>query len=739
MTLHHPAAGPPSLNRRRLLASAAALTLSGTGSGTGSALAAATQSAPLTLPPAPTTPRRPVRLERFGRVRVDDYAWLHEPEWFTKLLHPESLNPEIRGHVLAENAYCKGVMQPTLPLQDALFQEMKARSAASLDGAPEPDGLFLYYSRTEPGAQQARFLRRPITGGPEQVLMDADLEARGRAYFRLGSLKGPAHSPDHRFFAWAADTSGDEHFKLYVRDLATGALAFPPIENCYGEFVFSPDGRWIYWLLRDEHSLPTKVYRRSTSGGEDILVYEEHDPAYFISLSRTASNAYVLITVANEGASEIRLIPAANVEAAPKLVEPRTAGLVYELEHWNDHFVVRTNADGADDFKLMTAPQATPDRRHWREWIPHRAGRFITAMRAFRGQFARIEWIKASAVLIVRTPDGIDHTVATNEAAYSLTLDLDCAYDSATVRYCYQSPRTPPQWLGYNPVDGSRRLLQAETPAGVGPKAYVVRRLFATAADGVAIPISLLMRTDTPRDGSPPMMMFGYGSYGYSLEPEFSAPRLSLADRGWVVVIAHVRGGGEGGADWFKQVLSVHKKLTVTDFIACADYLVAEGYGRPGRIVAHSFSAGGILIGGVINLRPELWAGVIAQAPFVDVLNTMHDNNNPLVATAAPIWGDVSKPDQFDYIASYSPYDNVRPQAYPAVFATSGLLDDRVGYWEAAKWVAKLRAETTSGRPVMVDTNMVAGHQGDAGQLDVLRQTAMFYAFAIFAADKRWG
>jgi oligopeptidase B len=736
MTFHHVARPRVRLDRRALLFSTAAFALLGASGARSEAPAAGSR---LTLPPAPITPRRPLRIEQLGRVRVDDYAWLHNPEWFTRLLHPDSLDPEIRAHILAENAYCKAVMAPSLPLQEELFQEMRRRTATAAEAPPEPDGPFAYSMRTEAGAQQPRFLRRPTSGGAEQVLLDADLEARGRAYYRLGSLKSPAHSPNHQFFAWAADTSGDEHFKLYLRDVGVGGLVFPPIENCYGEFVFSPDSRWIYWLFRDNHSLPTKVFRRSTAGGEDILVYEEHDPAYFISLSRTASNAYVLITISNESGSEIRLIPAADPAAVPRVVEARAPGLTYELEHWNDHFVVRTNADGADDFKLMTAPEAAPERKNWREWIPHRAGRFITAMRAFKGQFARIEWVNASPVLIVRTPDDVDHAVATDEAAYSLTLDLDCAYPSTGVRYCYQSPRTPPQWLAYGVSDGSRRLLGAETPANVDPKVYVVRRLFARAADGTAIPISLLMRADTRQDGSAPMIMFGYGCYGFSLEPEFSAQKLSLADRGWVVVIAHVRGGGEGGADWFKQVLTVHKKLTITDFITCADYLVAEGYSRPGRIVAHSFSAGGILIGGSINLRPDLWAGVIAQVPFVDVLNTMHDHDNPLVATAVPIWGDVSKPEVFDYIASYSPYENVRPQPYPAVYATAGLLDDRVGYWESAKWVAKLRADTTSGRPVMVDTNMVAGHQGDAGQLDGLRQTAMFYAFAVFAAEKRWG
>ncbi len=686
-------------------------------------------------PVPPVTPKRPSRGEWFGRTFVDDYAWIRQPDWFNELHEPELLDPEIRAHLQAENAYCDAVLAPTDQLQAVMFDEMTRRSAGGGDTPARIDGSWAYSSRIEPGAKHPRLVRKPVDGGSEQLLLDAEAEADGKSYYRLSEFTLAHPSPDHRLFAWAADETGDQHFRVYVKDITTQTLAGTVIESCYGEFAFSPDSRWLYWVWRDAFSRPTKVFRRPAMGGEDVLIYEETDPGFFIALERLSSNAYVSIRVFNGETSEVWLIPASDPTAEPTLVEPRREGVFYELEHWNDHFVVRTNADGATDYKLMTADPAAPGAAGWREWVPHRPGRFVAQVRAFRDHFVRLEWVDANPTLIVSpASDAPDQTLVEAEPAYDLTLG-DQAYDTTTLRYTYQSPATPPRWIDYDMANGERTVVQSQVIDGFDASLYEVRRLSAPASDGESIPITVLMRRGTRLDGQAPLYLYAYGSYGYSVTPEFSAPNLSLVDRGWIAAIAHIRGGGEKGPAWYQQAQSTGKKVSITDFIASAEHLVAEGYTGEGRIVSHSLSAGGIVIGGSANLRPELWAGVINQVPFVDVLNSVHDTKNPLIPAAYAVWGDPADPAVFDYIASYSPYENIRSAPYPAALAIGGLLDNRVGYWESAKWVARLREMSTSGRPMLLRINMTAGHQGHAGLSDQLRQAAFFRAFAIWAAQ----
>ena len=687
------------------------------------------------LPKPPITPKRPTRITRFGHTLVDDYAWLQPPHWFDELAHPERLDPAIRAHLVAEDRYCDAVMRPSDGLQAELLAEMTTRSAG---------GAWSYWSEMPPGSLYPLFLRRPRNGGPAQVLADFDLIARGHRYFRLSSLKAPTHSPDGTLFAWSVDETGDEMFHLYVRDLATGKLVGPPVTHCFGDWMFSPDSQWLFWLLRDEHSRPTKVYRRPARGGTDTLVYEEHDPAFFIHLSRAASNGFLFINVLNESSTETWLIPGGEPTAAPRITQPRRAGLHYDLEHWythggRDHFVVRTDAGGAVDFKLMLADGDNLSERGWRSWITPPLGQTITTIRAFRDYLARVEWIDANPVLIVvGRKSGQPLRIGCEDVAYALDLDMLSEYAAPRLRFSCQSPRRPVEWWSVDMRDGQRTLLSRQEVPGFKPDNYVVRRLNARAADGAEVPISLLMRRGAAADGAAPCILFGYGAYGFSLAPNFSASRLSLADRGWIVAIAHVRGGAERGMGWYTQTLRIGKSKTITDFVACAEHLVEGGYTRAGRIVGHSYSAGGILIGGAINLRPHLFGGAIGEVPFVDVLHTMLDATNPLVASALPIWGDPSKPASFDAMLSYDSYENVSARPYPAVLATAGLLDDRVGFWEPAKWVAKLRERSTSGKPMMLHTNMHAGHQGNADLSHVLRQEALFWAFAIEAVSGRW-
>ncbi len=734
----------PSLGTWPIFGRRAALTGSVSLLAFGAAAAPAAPSSCASLPPPPVTPKHPVRTTRFGHTLVDDFAWLHPPHWFSELQHPERLDSAIRMHLLRENLYCDTVMRPTNALQAKLMREIAARSPGNADPPPQPDGAWSYWSEMPPGNQFPSFLRRPRDGGPAQLLADFDQIARGQRYFRLSSLSGPTHSPDGKLFAWAVDETGDEMFRLYVRDLATGKLVGPPVEHCFGDWVFSPDSQWLFWLLRDEQSHPTKVLRRPAYGGADTLIYQEHDPAFFITLARAASNGFLFINVLNASATETWLIPGADPTAAPRITQPRRDGLHYDLEHWytqdgRDQFVVRTDANGAVDFKLMLADGTDLSERGWRPWITPPPGRAITAIRAFRDDLARVEWIDANPWLVTVGRDGGQtRRVGCEDAAYGLELDMLSEYDSALVRFSCQSPRRPITWWTIDMRSGRRALLGQQKVPGFNPRNYEVRRLEARAPDGASVPISLLMRGSTALDGNAPCILFGYGAYGFTLIPEFSVSRLSLADRGWIVAIAHVRGGGERGMGWFEQTLKAGKKKTITDYIACAEHLAGSGYTRAGRIVGHSFSAGGILIGGAINLRPELFGGAIGEVPFVDVLNTMLDATNPLVASALPIWGNPSEPAMFEAILSYDPYQNVSPRRYPAVLATAGLLDDRVGFWEPAKWIAKLRQFSTSGKPVMLRTDMYAGHQGRAGLDRELCRDALFWAFAILAVSGRW-
>jgi oligopeptidase B len=692
----------------------------------------------------PVAPKQPLRIEQLGRVRVDDYAWMKDGNWKAVMRDPAVLRPEIRAHLAAENAYTEALMAPTTALRETLFQEMKGRIKEDDASVPAPDGPFDYYTRFETGAQHPVHARKPRgEAGPEQVLVDVDALAKGHAFFEVGHAE---HSPDHRLFAYAADDQGSEYYRIEVKDLATGALLPGAVESATGDFCFSPCSQWLFWIWRDENGRPAKVFRRPSRGlgergGEDVLVYEEPDDGMFVRLGVTASRAYIVIGSGDHETSESRIIAAFDPVAEPRLVEPRTPGLRYSVEHWDSRLVILTNADGAVDYKLVWADPTDPGRAGWQELVPHRPGRFITGLVATRDWLARLERVDALNRIVITPREGAgEHTVAFDEEAYGLSLEGGYEFDTATLRFVYQSPTTPRQWFDYDMAARSRTLRKTQAvPSGHDPSAYVARRLQATAPDGVQVPVTVLMRRDTPLDGSAPLLLYGYGAYGMPMEPHFSIRTLSLVDRGWIHAVAHVRGGSEKGWGWFLDGRKDRKANTFTDFIAAAESLIAGGYGRAGRIVAEGRSAGGMLMGAVANLRPDLWAGVIGGVPFVDVLNTMSDTSLPLTPPEWPEWGNpLEDAAAYDLIAGYSPYDNVRPQAYPAVLATGGLSDARVTYWEPAKWIARLRENTTGAAPMLLKMNMEAGHGGASGRFDFLKEIAFDYAFAIRAVQGDW-
>ncbi len=691
------------MNRRELLLSAAAVALTG-------------EAAPF-LPPV--TSKRPLTIHQLGRTRVDDYAWLKPTNWKEVWRDPSLLAPDIRRHLEVENAYSEAALAPTVPLQRELVAEIRNKTP-KIHAPPRVIGAWSYVTRTPDGATRPSWYRQPAAGGSETLLLDGEARAAGRAYLRIINA-GP--SPDGRLFAWAEDDTGAEKYRIFVKVIETGRIIEGP-HDAYGDFAITPDGEWLFWTWRSPESRPSKVFRRPVIGGTDTLVCEEADPGYLLGVALSGSGRFIFLRSWNDVTGEVRLVDTRMPEAPARLAEPRRVGVMYTLEHWNDRFAVLTNADGAADFKLMLAPEASPDKAHWTEWAPSVPGRTIIAMKAFAHAFVRVDRIEGNSVLVPAGSDGVWREPARFvEAAYDIRLHPS-DYQSDRLDFTYESPVTPPTWES---LDLRRpfppRYAAAKTP-------YLLERRHARAADDAEIPITVLRRAD--HHGPAPLMLTGYGAYGYSYETVYAPENLALVDRGWVWAFAHVRGGSEKGAAWFEAARRLKKKVSFTDFIACAEHLSAQGLTGKGRIVAFGYSAGGLLVGAALNMRPDLFAGVIGRAPFVDMLNTMSDATHPLVPLTRPVWGDpLADPADYDNIASYSPYDNVARQPYPPVLATTAVADDRVGFWEPAKWIARLRATSTSGAPMLLHCEMSGGHVGGANEVQDL---ARMYAFAIWAS-----
>ncbi|MBL8271730.1 S9 family peptidase [Steroidobacter sp.] len=680
---------------------------------------------------APRAKKIPRRIEQLGRVRVDDYAWMRDPNWSNVLRNPAALRPDIRAHLLAENAYSDSMLRATEPAQAALFESMKSRLAPTDTALPVTDGPWEYFERFAPGAQHPEFLRRRIGRAEAELLFDAQARSRDSSYLRVYRTE---HSRDHSLFAWTEDTQGAEFFRLQVKDLSTGRLMPAPPEQCSAHFTLSPDSQWIFWIWRNEHGHATRVYRRPARGGADVLVYEERDPGFNLSITRTASNAFIVIRAANDAMDESWLIPATDPIAAPVVVQPRTPGLQYRVEHWNGKLIVLTDADGALDYKLMTTDVSSPARQYWREWIPARPGTMILDVLVLRDWLVRLERVDASVRLVIRgLGEEPERLIEFDEDCFTLAVEPGLDYAASVLRVVYQSPTTPPQWFDCDLGTGARVLRKSqEVPGGYDRSRYSAKRLFAKAADGEQVPITFISKADAPRDGSVPTLIVGYGAYGSTMEPTFDVAALTLVDRGWAVALAHTRGGTEKGTAWHRAGRHLHKKNTFSDFVACAEHLRQQRFS--GSLVAQGGSAGGLLMGAIANLRPDLFTAVIAQVPFMDILNTQSDLSLPLTQPEIPEWGNPAAVSaDYDYIASYAPYENIASKPYPTVLATASISDRRVPYWEAAKWVARLRERSTSGRPVLLRMRMESGGHGLAGRFGELQEMAFLYAFAEWA------
>ncbi len=701
----------------------------------------------------PVAPRKPVSVALHGVTREDPYAWLRDDNWREVMRDPAVLGAEIRAYLEAENAYTKAAMAPTEALQRQLFAELKGRIKEDDSTVPSPDGPFAYYQRYETGGQHPVFCRCPTTANraagnwaatdgaerdSEEVLLDGNREAEGTSFFSVHACQ---HSPDHRLLAYAIDRNGSERCRINVKDLESGSLLPDEIEEAQGALAWANDGKTLFYVTLDAEHRPSKVFRHrlGDESSADALIYEEPDPGFFVGLGKTESDRFIVISTHDHTTSEVRVIDADRPDSAPRLIAPRERDLEYEVSDQGDRFLILTNADGAIDFKIVEAPLDAPGRENWRDVVAHKPGCLILGLESFKDYFVRLERENSLPRLVVTAlPSGEEHAIAFDEEAYSLGLVPGYLYDTTRLRFAYSSLTTPQQVFDYDMASRQRVLLkEQEVPSGHDPDDYEARRILARGHDGEEVPVSLVYRKTTPLDGSAPLLLYGYGSYGMSIPAAFSTNRFSLVDRGFIYAIAHIRGGTDKGYGWYLHGKREHKVNTFKDFIAAAEGLIDLGLTRAGHIVGHGGSAGGMLMGAVANMRPDLFRGIIAEVPFVDVLTTMCDKDLPLTPPEWPEWGNPLQSVQaYNIIAAYSPYDNVEAKAYPAILATAGLTDPRVTYWEPAKWVAKLRATKTDDNLLLLNTIMTGGHGGASGRFDKLHEVALAYAFALLVCGR---
>ena len=670
-------------------------------------------------PQPPVAERRPVESTLHGERRVDDYAWLREKS-----------DPAVIAYLEAENAYADACMAGTEELQESLYTEMLARIRQTDLSVPYRRGRWLYYTRTEEGKQYAFHCRREGSmDAPEQVLLDVNALAEGHAFMAIGSYEV---SPDGSRLAYTTDSNGYRQYALRVKDLATGAHLDVAAERVTS-VAWSADGSTLFYVQEDAVSKRShRLYRCTLASDAHTLVHEEPDERFDVYVGLTRSGEWLVQTRSSHTTSEVCVLPAAAIDGTWTLLSPRVQDREYYVDHRGGEFYVRVNDTGRN-FRLVTAPVATPTEAYWRELVAHRDDVMLTGHDCFAGHLVWTERERALPYVVVM--DLATHAarrVTFDEAAWSVGPGANEEFDATTFRFGYQSFVTPPSVYDLDLATLERTLRKrTEVLGGWNPDDYVIERVDATAADGVRVPLTLLHRRDTPRDGSAPCLLYAYGSYGMPSNVLFNPNRFCLVDRGMVYALAHIRGGGDLGKPWHDAGRMAHKKNTFTDFIACAEHLCAGGWTRADRLVAQGGSAGGLLMGAITNLRPDLFRGVLSQVPFVDCINTMLDESLPLTVGEFEEWGNPKIAEQYRWMREYSPYDNLAAKAYPEILVKTSLNDSQVGYWEPAKYVAKLRTLKTDDRRLLFKCNMGAGHGGASGRYDALREVAFDYAWML--------
>lgn len=671
---------------------------------------------------------------RHGITRTDNYAWLRAENWQEVMRDPQTLPSDIRDWLEAENTYYESIMEDTKSFQDELFDELKGRIKQDDSSVPSPHGDFAYQSRYEEGKEYPLYVRMPREGTDETVLFNGPKEAEPHEYFDLGLM---SHSPEHSSLAWSVDTNGSEYYHMRIRDLATGKDS-EEITKDVGSFAWGENDKTFTYVKVDENHRPSKAYVKR-AGMDDALIYEEQDPRFYVGIGRSLDGTTLELSTGMNDEDEVRLISTKDPLGEQVLIADRRPGHEYSVEVAGGKIYVLTNSHNATNYRIVEASLEAPQEENWQELIPHRDDVMINGFFVLRQHMVRLEVENALPRIVVRElTSGEEHTLSFDEEAYSLGIQSGYEFDATDFRFTYSSPSTPGQVWEYD-LNTRERVLrkEQEIPSGHNADDYVVRRLHAPTEDGELVPITVLHHRDTPLDGSAPCLIYGYGSYGAGMSAGFAPNRLSLVDRGIIYATAHIRGGDEKGRHWYEQTKKAGKVKTFNDFIACGEFLAKEKFTSQGKLIAMGGSAGGLLMGAVANMAPQLFSGIIAQVPFVDVLNTMLDDTLPLTPGEWSQWGNpIESEEEYKIIASYSPYDNVKVQDYPPIFALSGLTDPRVQYWEPSKWVAKLREVTEGKSPILLKTNMGSGHFGKTGRFAYLEEVALVYAFALKAADK---
>ncbi|HVJ07720.1 MAG TPA: S9 family peptidase [Acidisarcina sp.] len=675
---------------------------------------------------APVARREPKQTTLHGHTLVDDYAWLREKS-----------SPEVVAYLEAENAYSNAIMQGTENLQKELYDEMVGHIKETDVSVPFPERGYLYYTRTEQGLQYPIYCRKSRQEGdkaPEQVLLDVNELAKNEDFMAVDVF---TVSDDGNLLAYSTDTTGFRQYTLHVKDLRTGETLADRVERV-GSIVWANDNRTLFYSVEDEEQKRQYQFYRHVVGApheQDVLVYEEKDERFNIGAGRTCDGQYIILASGSHTTTEEQFLPAGTPEGAWTLIHPREDDLEYYADHRNGIFYIRTN-DAGRNFRLVTTPVDKPGREHWTEMLPHRPDVMLEEVEVFASFYAA--WERSNGLPTLRVFRFADAGLSTGPAAevsfpepvYSVDPYINREFDTTKYRYNYQSLVTPASVYEYDVLSGTSALLkQQEVPGGFDRSLYQSERIFAKAADGVDIPVSIVYRKDKKGNGANPLWVYGYGSYGYALPIRFSSNRLILLDRGFVLAFAHIRGGGDMGKPWHDAGRLMQKRNTFTDFITVTEALTAKGYGDPNRVAIEGGSAGGLLMGAVANMRPELFRAVVSHVPFVDVMNTMLDASLPLTVPEYEEWGNPNEQPAFEYMLSYSPYDNLRQAAYPAMLVKTSLNDSQVMYWEPAKYVAKLRTLDTGGHALLLYTNMSAGHGGASGRYDYLKEIAFDYAF----------
>jgi len=669
----------------------------------------------------PMAERIPHTLTAHGGERVDDYYWLKERD-----------NPEVINYLEAENAYTAAVLDHTAPLRKELFDEIVGRIKPDDETVPYFENGYFYYERFESGGEYPIYCRRPNSmQTEEEIILNVNELSQGHEYFAVRGLKT---STDNTLLAFAEDSIGRRFYSLRFKNLNTGEVYPDLIPEVTGNVVWANDNRTVFYTRQDPETLRShQVYRHvlGSISADDVLVFDEADETFKCSVEKTKSKEFLIIHSSSTLSDEARYLSADNPTGPFTVFLARNRGHEYSIDHFADRFFIRTNAD-AVNFRLMSTPVVDAEQSRWEEVIPHSEGSYLETFEIFKDHLVVAQRQDGLMQLRVIPWSGAgEYLLEFDDAAYDAWIGVNPEIDTTTLRFDYASLTTPHSVFDFDMVKQTRTLLKRDEVLGeFNPDNYVAERLYATARDGVKVPISLVRRADS-EGGPQPLLLYAYGSYGYSMDAGFRSDRLSLLDRGFTFAIAHVRGGQEYGRRWYEDGKLLHKKNTFTDFIDCAQFLVDEGMTTSDQLFAMGGSAGGLLMGAIVNMRPDIFRGVVAQVPFVDVITTMLDPDIPLTTAEYDEWGNPNKKEYFDYMLSYSPYDQVQAQDYPAILVTAGLHDSQVQYWEPAKWVAKLRAMKTDGHLLLLHTNMDAGHGGASGRFKQYEETALTYAFLL--------